>query len=125
MAGYKNKRGLIGTWDDLRVYIINKADYLELGSEMADDTVYVIADDKMRMVNKEYTIGYLQDDGKIIECNKTRYRPVKRLPRRDTVSTSGEDIELTAEVPNGYFESFATEVNEFFSHLQDPIIVSD
>lgn len=82
----------------------------------------------MRMVNKGYTVGYLSKAGVVSECDKVRYRPVQQKPQKEekvVASTSGEEaeIELTTEIPDGYFNSFAGEVNEFFKHLHDPIIV--
>ena len=53
-----------------------------------------------------------------------RYCPVPQVEERPTViSASGEKIELTTNIPEGYFDSFAGEVTEFFKHLPDPIIV--
>ena len=75
----------------------------------------------MRMVNRGYTIGYLSRNGSINECDKVRYCPVPQVE----ISASGEEtavsIELTTNIPEGYFDSFAGEVIEFFKHLNDTI----
>lgn len=42
-----------------------------------------------------------------------RYCPVPQVE----ISASGEKIELTTNIPEGYFDSFAGEVIEFFKHL--------
>lgn len=59
------------------------------------------------------------------ECDKVRYRPVQQKPQEESpsiTSTSGEEKEIIT-ISNGYFDSFAGEVTEFFKHLHDPIIV--
>lgn len=127
MADYRYERGLVGNWKGYQVYILEKQEYVNSQYHLKDDVVYVIADDGMRMVNKGYTIGYLSKSGSVSECDKVRYRPVAQKPQKEvkTTSASGEEavIELTTTIPDGYFDSFAGEVTEFFKHLHDPIIV--
>lgn len=127
---YRYERGLVGNWKGYQVYILEKSEYMDNQYNLKNDVVYVIADDGMRMVNKGYTIGYLGKAGSVNECDKVRYRPVQQKPQKEektsvTTSTSGEEvvIELTATIPDGYFDKFTGEVTEFFKHLQDPIIV--
>lgn len=124
---YRYERGLVGNWKGYQVYILEKSEYMDNQYNLKDNTVYVIADDGMRMVNKGYTIGYLSKTGSVSECDKVRYRPVQQKPQEAKTaipSTSGETVvELTATIPDGYFDSFAVEVTEFFKHLHDPIIV--
>lgn len=127
---YRYERGLVGNWKGFQVFILEKDEYLKNQYNLKDGFVYVIADDGMRMVNKGYTIGYLSKSGSVNECDKVRYRPVAQKPQKEekttvTTSTSGEEvvIELTTTIPDGYFDSFAGEVTEFFKHLHDPIIV--
>lgn len=110
---YRYERGLVGNWKGYQVYILEKSEYMDNQYNLNDNTVYVIADDGMRMVNRGYIIGYLSRNGTVNECDKVRYRPVQQKPQ-----TSGEET-----IPNGYFDSFAGEVTEFFKHLHDPIIV--
>lgn len=128
MADYRYERGLVGNWKGYQVYILEKQEYIDSQYHLKDNVVYVIADDGMRMVNKGYTIGYLSKSGSVSECDKVRYRPVAQKPQKEekpeTMPTSGETvIELTADIPDGYFDAFAAEVTEFFKHLHDPIIV--
>ena len=128
MKDYRYERGLVGNWKDYQVYVLEKQEYIDNQYNLKDNAVYVIADDGMRMVNKGYTVGYLSKAGVVSECDKVRYRPVQQKPQKEekvVASTSGEEaeIELTTEIPDGYFNSFAGEVNEFFKHLHDPIIV--
>lgn len=128
---YRYERGLVGNWKGYQVYILEKNEYIDNQYNLKDNIVYVIADDGMRMVNKGYTIGYLNKSGNVSECDKVRYRPVKAAevknmpePQKETSFSPGEaEIVLTTEIPEGFFTSFATEVIEFFKHLHDPIIV--
>ena len=131
MADYRYRRGLVGNWKDYQVYVVEKQEYLDNQYNLKDNIVYVIADDGMRMVNKGYTVGYLSNSGIVSECDKVRYKPVAQREKREAArteeavaSTSGE-IDFTIEVSEGYFAQFATEVDEFFKHVHDPIIVSD
>ena len=128
MADYRYERGLVGNWKGYQVYILEKQEYIDNQYNLKDDVVYVIADDGMRMVNRGYTIGYLSKSGSVNECDKVRYRPVAQKPQKEeevVTSALGDEveIELTATIPEGYFDSFAEEVNEFFKHVYDPIIV--
>ena len=128
MADYRYERGLVGNWKGYQVYILEKQEYIDSQYHLKDNVVYVIADDGMRMVNRGYTIGYLSKSGSVSECDKVRYRPVVQKPQKEekseTMPASGETIiELTATIPDGYFDAFAAEVTEFFKHLHDPIIV--
>ena len=122
---YRYERGTVGIWKGYQVYILEKKEYIDNQNDLKNDVVYVIADDGMRMVNRGYVIGYLSKNGSVNECDKVRYCPVPQVEERLTVS--GEEtavsIELTTNIPEGYFDSFAGEVIEFFKHLNDTIIV--
>ena len=121
---YRYERGTVGHWKSYQVYILEKSEYIDNQYNLKDDVVYVIADDGMRMVNRGYVIGYLSRNGSVNECDMVRYCPVPQVEKRSTVIfTSGEKIELTTNIPEGYFDSFAGEVTEFFKHLNDPITV--
>ena len=118
---YRYERGMVGHWKGYQVYILKKKEYIDNQHNLKDDVVYVIADDGMRMVNRGYVIGYLSKNGSVNECDKVRYCPVPQV--ETVISVSGEEVELTTNIPEGYFDSFAGEVTEFFKHLNDPIIV--
>ena len=121
---YRCERGTVGIWKGYQVYILEKKEYIDNQNNLKNDVVYVIADDGMRMVNKGYVIGYLSKNGSINECDKVRYCPVPQVEERPVaISVSGEKVELTTNIPEGYFDRFAGEVTEFFKHLNDPIIV--
>ena len=125
---YSQKRGLVGKWKGYQVFVLEQNEYINNQYNLKDDVIYVIADDDMRMVHKGYTIGYLGKDGGIEDCDRVRYRPVPQKPQEKeeevVISAPGEEkekeIELTTTIPEGYFDSFAGEVIEFFKNLQDP-----
>lgn len=119
-----DERGTVGNWKGYQVYILEKSEYIDNQHNLNDNTVYVIADDGMRMVNKGYIIGYLSRNGSVNECDMVRYCPVPQVEENLVVtSVSGEKFELTTNIPDGYFDKFTGEVTEFFKHLSDPIIV--
>ena len=119
---YRYERGTVGNWKSYQVYILEKKEYIDNQHNLKDDIVYVIADDGMRMVNRGYIIGYLSRNGSVNECDMVRYCPVPQVEEKSTViSVSGEEVELTTNIPEGYFDSFAGEVIEFFKHLNDPV----
>ena len=115
---YRYERGTVGNWKGYQVYILEKKKYIDNQHNLKDDVVYVIADDGMCMVNRGYIIGYLSRNGSVNECDMVRYCPVPQVEERPA---SGEEtavsIELTTNIPEGYFDSFAGEVIEFFKHL--------
>ena len=116
---YRYERGTVGHWKSYQVYILEKSKYIDNQHNLKDDVVYVIADDGMRMVNRGYVIGYLSRNGSVNECDMVRYCPVPQVEEKSTViSVSGEEVTNIAE---GYFDSFAGEVIEFFKHLNDPV----
>ena len=116
---YRYERGTVGNWKGYQVYILEKKEYIDNQYNLKNDVVYVIADDGMRMVNRGYIIGYLSRNGSVNECDMVRYCPVPQVE----ISASGEKVELTTNIPDGYFDKFTGEVTEFFKHLNDPIIV--
>lgn len=109
---YRYERGWVGDWKSYQVYILEKSEYMNNQYNLNDNTVYVIADDGMCMVNKGYIIGYLSRNGSINECDRVRYCPVPQV----VTSASGEKF-----IPEDYFDSFAGEVIEFFKRLNDPV----
>lgn len=115
---YRYERGTVGNWKGYQVYILEKKEYIDNQHNLKNDVVYVIADDGLRMVNRGYVIGYLSRNGSVNECDKVRYCPVPQVEENLVVtSASGEKFELTTNIPEGYFDSFAGEVIEFFKHL--------
>ena len=115
-----DERGTVGNWKSYQVYILEKKEYIDNQHNLKDDVVYVIADDGMRMVNRGYTIGYLSKNGSVNECDMVRYCPVPQVETSASGEETAVSIELTTNIPDGYFDKFTGEVTEFFKHL--PIV---
>ena len=114
---YRGETGLIGKWKGRDVFVLTKEQYMDLTNKR-DDTVYVINDDNCRMIHKGDIVGVLEmSTGTVVEMTRSKYTPVRRLT---TTSASGTKVENENE-----YDKYASVVNEFFKHLQDPIIVSD
>ena len=112
---YRGQTGIIGRWKGMDVYVLAKEQYMDLTNK-SDYTVYVINDDNCRMIHKGDIVGVLEmSTGTVVEMTRSKYTPVRRLP---TSSASGTKAE-------NEYDKYANVVNEFFKHLQDPIIVSD
>ena len=113
---YRGQTGLIGKWKGRDVFVLTKAEYMDL-TDKRDDTVYVINDDNCRMIHRGDVVGVLEmGTGTVVEMTRSKYTPVRRLTT--TSSASGTKVENENE-----YDKYASVVNEFFKHLQDPIIV--
>lgn len=111
---YRGETGLIGKWKGRDVFVLTKAEYMDLTNK-SDDIVYVINDDNCRMIHKGDVVGVLEmGTGTVVEMTRSKYTPVRRL----TSTASGTKAENENE-----YDKYASVVNEFFKHLQDPIIV--
>lgn len=114
---YRGQIGVIGKWKGYEVFVLTKEQYMDL-MDKKEDTVYVISDDDAKMIFKGYVIGNLMvETGTVIESRRGEYRPVRRMAQPQ------EEKKETAAV--GEYDQYAQVVNEFFKHLQDPVIVSD
>lgn len=112
---YRGETGIIGKWKGYDVFVLTKEQYMDLTNK-SDYTVYVINDDGCKMIYKGSIIGNLMmDTGTVIESRQGEYRPVRRIAKPQ------EEKKETATV--GEYDQYATVVNEFFKHLQDPVIV--
>lgn len=112
---YRGQTGIIGQWKGMDVFVLTKEQYMDLTNK-SDYTVYVINDDNCRMIHRGDVVGVLEmGTGTVVEMTRSKYTPVRRLT---TSSASG----MKAENENEY-DKYASVVNEFFKHLQDPIIV--
>jgi hypothetical protein len=115
---YRGRTGIIGQWKGRDVFVLTKEQYMDL-TDKSDDTVYVIRDDNCRMIHRGDVVGVLEmGTGSVVEMTRSKYTPVRRLTT--TTSASGTKSENENE-----YDKYASVVNEFFKHLQDPIIVSD
>ena len=114
---YRGETGVIGKWKGYEVYVLTKEQYIDLTNK-SDYTVYVISDDNDKMVWKGQIVGNLMmETGTVIESRQGEYRPVRKIAKPQ------EEKKETAAV--GEYDQYAQVVNEFFKHLQDPVIVSD
>ena len=110
---YRGQTGIIGKWKSMDVFVLTKAEYMDLTNK-SDYTVYVISDDNCRMIHRGDVVGVLEmGTGTVVEMTRSKYTPVRRLT---TTSASGTKSE-------NEYDKYASVVNEFFKHLQDPIIV--
>lgn len=114
---YRGRTGIIGQWKGMDVFVLTKEQYMDL-TDKSEYTVYVINDDNCRMIHRGDVVGVLEmGTGSVVEMTRSKYTPVRRLT---TSSASGTKAENENE-----YDKYASVVNEFFKHLQDPIIVSD
>ena len=115
---YRGRTGIIGQWKGMDVFVLTKEQYMDL-TDKSEYTVYVIDDDNCRMIHRGDVVGVLEmGTGTVVEMTRSKYTPVRRLTSAS--STSGAKAENENE-----YDKYASVVNEFFKHLQDPIIVSD
>lgn len=116
MKDYRGEIGVIGKWKGYDVFVLTKEQYMDLTNK-SDYTVYVISDDNDKMVWKGQIVGNLMmETGTVIESRQGEYRPVRRMAQPQE-----EKKETAAAV--GEYDQYAQVVNEFFKHLQDPVIV--
>lgn len=112
---YRGQTGIIGQWKGMDVFVLTKEQYMDLTNK-SDYTVYVINDDNCRMIHRGDVVGVLEmGTGTVVEMTRSKYTPVRKLT---TSSASGAKSENENE-----YDKYASVVNEFFKHLQDPIIV--
>ena len=113
---YRGRTGIIGQWKGMDVFVLTKEQYMDL-TDKSEYTVYVINDDNCRMIHRGDVVGVLEmGTGSVVEMTRSKYTPVRKL------TTSSSASGTKAENENEY-DKYASVVNEFFKHLQDPIIV--
>lgn len=127
---YSKEKGIVGKWKGYPVYITNTKEYGSLPA--ADDTIYVLADDKMTMVQNGIVIGYLSASGSVSQSNSCRpyfYEKPKPVMAKaaevkgavaetQTVEVGDKEIKLEVSIPSGYFDIYAETVNRFFEELK-------
>lgn len=91
---YKNERGFVGTWKGRNVIILEKNQYAE---SYDAETVFVIADDDMKVVHKHMWIGWLGNNGVITDKRVPepyiyveKKKPVKRTPAAEVEEREDE-----------------------------------
>ena len=114
---YRGETGVIGKWKGYEVFVLNKEQYMDLTNKN-DYTVYVINDDDCKMIYRGSIVGNLMmDTGTVIESRQGEYKPVRRMVKPQ------EEKKAAGFTTLGEYEQYAQVVNEFFNHLQDPVIV--
>lgn len=112
---YRGETGIIGRWKALDVFVLTKEQYMDLTNKR-DDTVYVISDDNCRMIHRGDVVGVLEmSTGTVIEMTGSKYRPVKASAAKTTSTSGTEEFK---------YSDYSKTVDDFFSHLQDPIIIN-
>lgn len=109
---YRGQIGVIGKWKGYEVFVLTKEQYMDLTNK-GDYTVYVISDDKDKMVLRGQIIGNLiMSEGTVIESRQGEYKPVRKMavPQKEVPAAVGE------------YDQYANIVNEFFKNLKDPVV---
>ena len=106
---YKNERGFVGTWKGRNVVILEKNEYVD---KYDAETVFVIADDDMKVVHKHMFIGWLGNGGVITD---------KRVPEPYIYGEKknyGEMKKPVTQVP-------VVEVKDEFASVFSPLLLED
>lgn len=82
---YKNERGFVGTWKGRNVVILEKNEYAD---NYNAETVFVIANDDMKVIHQHMWIGWLGNNGVITDKRapepyiyyEKKMRPVPQTP---------------------------------------------
>lgn len=82
---YKNERGFVGTWKGRNVVILEKNEYAD---NYDSETVFVIANDDMKVIHQHMWIGWLGNNGVITDKRapepyiyyEKKKRPVVQAP---------------------------------------------
>ena len=89
---YKNERGFVGTWKSRNVIILEKNEYAD---KYDAESVFVIADDDMKVIHKHMWIGWLGNNGVITDKRVPEpynYREKKKpVPQAPKVEVEVED----------------------------------
>lgn len=108
---YKDQRGLVGKWKGFSVYVMEKKEYLDCWQKLDKNSICVIADDGMKIICEGQIIGILSPGGQVTE---TRPREYKVVVKREVQPQEDDSFS---------FGQYSTIVDDFFKHLQDPVIV--
>lgn len=120
---YRYERGLVGKWNGTEVWIMEAKDY-----DPYPNCISVIADEGMKMVRNGMVVGVLNANGNVNQFEKNVQYPYKKqkpkpqvLPpveaKKMPLPVAAQEVELTATIPQGYFDQFTFNVDEFFATL--------
>lgn len=119
---YRYERGLVGKWNGTEVWIMEAKDY-----DPYPNCISVIADEGMKMVRNGMVVGVLNANGNVNQFDKNVQYPYKKptpkpqvVYKEEKVSlpVAAQEVELTATIPQGYFDQFTFNVDEFFATLE-------
>ena len=117
---YRYERGLVGKWNGTEVWIMEAKDY-----DPYPNCISVIADEGMKMVHNGIVVGVLNPNGNVNQFEKNKqytYRKPKlqvayKEEKKEPLPVAAQEVELTATIPQGYFDQFTFNVDEFFATL--------
>ena len=119
---YRYERGLVGKWNGTEVWIMEAKDY-----DPYPNCISVIADEGMKMIHNGIVVGVLNPNGNVNQFDKNKqytYRKPKpqvvykeEKKKESSLPVAAQEVELTATIPQGYFDQFTFNVDEFFATL--------
>lgn len=119
---YRYERGLVGKWNGMDVIIVDNDNNIK-----DDGNVYVAAHNGMKMVRNNTVIGILNPTGNVNQFDKMKqqtYRkpkpqvlPPQEAKKKIPLPVAAEEVELTTTIPQGYFDQFTFNVDNFFATL--------
>lgn len=102
---YKNERGFVGTWKSRNVIILEKNEYAD---KYDAESVFVIADDDMKVIHKHMWIGWLGNNGVITD---------KRTPEPYIYGEKKKPVPQVPEVE--------VEEDDEFASVFSPLLLED
>ena len=117
---YRYERGLVGKWNGMDVWIMEAKDY-----DPYTNCISVIADEGMKMVRNGMVVGVLNPNGNVNQFEKNKHytyrkpKPQVLSPQetKEKLPVAAEEVEFTSTIPQGYFDQFTFNVDEFFATL--------
>ena len=114
---YRYERGLVGKWNGTEVWIMEAKDY-----DPYPNCISVIADEGMKMVHNGIVVGVLNPNGNVNQFDKNKqytYRKPKPQAayKEEKKEPAVEEDIFQSTIPDGYFNQFTFNVDEFFATL--------
>ena len=118
---YRYERGLVGKWNGMDVIIVDNDNNIK-----DDGNVYVAAHNGMKMIRNNTIIGILNPTGNVNQFDKMKqqtYRKPKPQKEKEKIPVPVaaeevlKDVVLQTTIPDGYFNQFTLNVDEFFAAL--------
>lgn len=121
---YRYERGLVGKWNGVNVIIVDKDEDIKL-----DGSIYVAAHEGMKMIKDNIVIGVLNPNGNVNQFDKAKhytynkpkpqvfYKEKEKIPVPVAAEEALKDVVLQTTIPQGYFDQFTFNVDNFFATL--------